>query len=107
MSPTATCAIGLSSHTTELQSFRRQYERSAVRVLVEAQCLAWIEVDIDEAYVVSVRVHAVPENVSFASSPDVVTSDPEKQQLVTDALRREAVSIAAKSRLPMPFDMMV
>jgi hypothetical protein len=78
-----------------------------VRVLVEAQCLTWIEVDIDEGYVSAVRIHAVPENLSLSMRPDVIAADPEQQQQVTDDVHERAISIATNSKLPMPFDLMV
>jgi hypothetical protein len=78
-----------------------------MRVLVEAQCLTWVEVDVDEEFVSAVRVHAVPENLSMSATPDVIAADPEDQQLVTDVVRESAISIAANSKLPVPFDMMV
>jgi hypothetical protein len=78
-----------------------------VRVLVEAQCLTWVEVDLEEAYVVAVRIHAVPENLSVPQAPDVVAVDPEKLELVTPAIRTTAISIAANSQMPIPFDVMV
>jgi hypothetical protein len=78
-----------------------------MRVLVEAQCLTWVEVDVDEEFVSAVRVHAVPENLSMSTTPDVIAADPEDQQLVTDVVRESAISIAANSKLPVPFDMMV
>jgi hypothetical protein len=72
-----------------------------MKVLVEAMCLAWIEVDTDTGDVVRVWVHGLPDNVLVLPDPDVVAADPD-DGVVDDDLRQIAVEVAQTKPLPPP-----
>jgi hypothetical protein len=77
-----------------------------LRVIVEAACLAWIEVDLDADAVIEVRVHALPENVAIFPGADVLASNPEREDQLDDEMRERAFTIAASAALPEPFRLM-
>lgn len=77
-----------------------------MRVLVEASCLSWVEVDLESETVVAVRVHALPENVRMSSTGIVLAHNPDEASLVTSEMTQRARSIASTARLPERFRFM-
>jgi hypothetical protein len=77
-----------------------------MRVLVEAACLTWIEVETDSGEVIAVHVHALPENVLRVPEADVVPADPDERLDLTDAIREVARGVASTTDLPSVFVMM-
>ena len=61
-----------------------------MRVLVEASCLTWIEVDTDNGMILAVRVHALPENIRMNSEADVVALEPDEQPTLTHDVKLRA-----------------
>jgi hypothetical protein len=81
-------------------------ESSSMRVLVEATCLTWISVELETGMISDVRVHAAPENLVIPVDPDVISEDPEQEELVDQEIRQRALSIARNARRPERFDLM-
>jgi hypothetical protein len=70
-----------------------------MHVLVEASCLAWVEVDLEQEAVIFIRLHALPDNVDVRRDADVVTADPEEASELDDLSRSRARAIASR---PLP-----
>jgi hypothetical protein len=73
--------------------------------MVEATCLAWVEVDLDADAVNCVRVQGAPENVVIPADPVVLATDPDEEMNVTTAMCEEAVSLVRRRALPGAFEL--
>jgi hypothetical protein len=73
-----------------------------MRVLVEAACLTWIEVDTSTEQIDGAWVHALPENILLIPDAEVIVADPDTQELLTDDVRIHALRIAGAGPLPAP-----
>ncbi len=73
-----------------------------MRVLVEAACLTWIEVDTSTKQIAGAWVHALPENILLVPDADVIAADPDAEDFLTDDLRVDALRIAGAGPLPVP-----
>jgi hypothetical protein len=77
-----------------------------LRLIVEAACLTWIEVDLELSAVLEVRVHALPENVVVFPTADVLAANPDDESSVSDEMRDRALEIVGSTLLPEPFRLM-